>query len=96
MASKEEDTGTNEEFDKNLKAREEREKGKLTRDKIERFVASEEELKRFGYLLEVPEGQGGDIPNEVGEKKRCDRCRKEFVVKDPNDFNQVSSEHSIH
>lgn len=40
MASKEEDTGTNEEFEKNLKAREEREKGKLTRDKIERFVAS--------------------------------------------------------
>lgn len=54
----------------------------------EGFVHDEETLKRYGYLLKVPNGEGGDIPNEVGQTKSCDRCKLEFVVK--NDLSQVS------
>lgn len=90
-ASKDYETGTNEEFERKSKEREEREKGKLTKEKVESFVAKEEELKRFGYLLDVPEGEGGAIPNEVGQKRTCDRCKREFIVKNPDEFNQVGS-----
>lgn len=87
-ASKLNDTGTMEEYDSKVKEREEKEKGKLTRDRVEGFVHDEETLKRYGYLLKVPNGEGGDIPNEVGQTKSCDRCKLEFVVK--NDLSQVS------
>ncbi|GAA5961196.1 hypothetical protein JCM3765_001261 [Sporobolomyces pararoseus] len=86
-ASKMIDTGTMEEYDSKVKEREEKEKGKLTRDRVEGFVHDEETLKKFGYLLEVPEGEGGVIPNEVGQTKSCDRCKSEFVVK--NDLSQT-------
>lgn len=86
-ASRTVDTGTMEDYDANVKEREEKEKGKLTRARVEGFVHDEATLQKFGYLLNVPKGAGGDIPNEVGQKRECDRCKAEFVVKD--DLNQV-------
>ncbi|GAA5882690.1 hypothetical protein JCM16303_006546 [Sporobolomyces ruberrimus] len=80
-ASRSEDTGTMESFESTLKERQEKEKGELKKERVEGFVHDEETLRKFGYLLEVPEGEGGDIPNEVGQKRVCDRCKGEFVVK---------------
>ncbi|GAA5915383.1 uncharacterized protein JCM6883_006819 [Sporobolomyces salmoneus] len=86
-ASRVVDTGTMEEWDSKQKEREEKERGRLTRERVEDFVHDVETLRRFGYLLEVPEGEGGDIPNETGQKRECDRCKNEFVVKEELDQN---------
>jgi RNA exonuclease 1 len=80
-----------EDYDSKVKEREEKEKGRLTKERVKSFIHDEETLKRFGYLLEAPEGKGGDIPNEVGQKRTCDRCKLEYVVKDKGDLSQVSS-----
>lgn len=87
-ASRSEDTGTMESFESTLKERQEKEKGELKKERVEGFVHDEETLRKFGYLLEVPEGEGGDIPNEAGQKRVCDRCKGEFVVK--NELTHVS------
>lgn len=63
------------------KRREEEEKGRLTREKVERFVASKEVLAKFDYVVAVPEGEGGDRQTEEGNVRKCDRCGTEFVVK---------------
>ncbi|GAA6021902.1 hypothetical protein JCM11491_004786 [Sporobolomyces phaffii] len=81
-ASRPDETGTMDDFDRHARERAEREQGRLTRARVQGFVHDRATLDKFGYLLEVPAGRGGDIPNEVGQKRECDRCKSEFVVKD--------------
>ncbi|GAA5942194.1 uncharacterized protein JCM15063_002039 [Sporobolomyces koalae] len=81
-ASRIEETGTMEEYEANLKQLEDAEQGRLTRVRVREFVHSNEKLEKFGYMLDVPAGPGGDIPHEVGQKRNCDRCKGEFVVLD--------------
>ncbi|GAA5858116.1 hypothetical protein JCM1840_001049 [Sporobolomyces johnsonii] len=75
------DAGTIEdEAERSTKQAEEKE-GRLTRERVEQFVHNDETLAKFGYVLEVPDGLGGDKVTEVGSVRKCDRCGKEFTVK---------------
>ncbi|GAA5854104.1 hypothetical protein JCM8547_008228 [Rhodosporidiobolus lusitaniae] len=76
-----EETGTLEEEDERVKKGKEEEKGRLTRERCGKYVASREKLILFDYMLEVPKGPGGDKETEEGNVQNCDRCKKEFVVK---------------
>ncbi|BGP16917.1 hypothetical protein JCM10213_007362 [Rhodosporidiobolus nylandii] len=76
-----EETGTLEDEAARLAASAEEEKGRLTRARVGKFVHGREALRQFGYVLEVPEGPGGDRVTEEGNMRHCDRCNKEFVVK---------------
>jgi RNA exonuclease 1 len=76
-----EDTGTLEDEAEKLAKLAEEEKGRLTRKRVEKFVHDAEKLRVFDYMLEVPEGLGGDKETEVGGVRTCDRCKKEFLVK---------------
>ena len=42
---------------------------------------SVETMKRWEYVTEIPEGDGGSKPSEEGKVKTCERCSKPFVVK---------------
>ena len=64
-----------------MKRMEEAEKGRLTREKVARFVSSKETLAKFDYVVDVPAGMGGDQETEEGNVRKCDRCGTEFVVK---------------
>ncbi|GAA5973943.1 hypothetical protein JCM21900_006823 [Sporobolomyces salmonicolor] len=76
------DAGTIEdEAERSTKQAEEKE-GRLTRERVDKFLHDEETLAKFGYMLEVPDGLGGDNVTEVGNVRKCDRCGKEFTVKE--------------
>lgn len=36
---------------------------------------------RYGYIVDIPEGDGGSSPSEEGKVKECERCRNQFIVK---------------
>ncbi|KAH6915355.1 Rexo1 protein [Coprinopsis sp. MPI-PUGE-AT-0042] len=53
----------------------------LTRQLLEPLVHSVEELKTWGYIVEVPEGEGSREPSLEGQVTKCERCAKPFQVK---------------
>ncbi|SGY23982.1 BQ5605_C019g09000 [Microbotryum silenes-dioicae] len=74
------ETGTLEDDLARQKKREEEYKGRLTTDRVQKFIHDVETLRKFDYVVQVPEGAGGDRPTEEGNVRRCDRCGKEFKV----------------
>lgn len=57
------------------------EKGRLTRERVKGYVHSLETLKKFEYMVEVPEGRGGDEETQEGLVRKCDRCGVEWTVR---------------
>ncbi|KAF8591528.1 hypothetical protein K439DRAFT_904379 [Ramaria rubella] len=47
---------------------------------LEEVVLTREQMATWGYLLDVPEGPGGDKPSAEGEEMVCERCSQRFVV----------------
>ncbi|GAA5978000.1 hypothetical protein JCM11641_004354 [Rhodosporidiobolus odoratus] len=76
-----EDTGTLEDEVARQAKQAEEAKGRLTGERVSRFMHDREVLSRFGYLLEVPSGKGGERVTEEGNVKACDRCKRDYVVK---------------
>ncbi|RPD67194.1 ribonuclease H-like protein, partial [Lentinus tigrinus ALCF2SS1-6] len=54
---------------------------KLTAAQLEPYVLTLDELKQWGYIIEIPPGPGGDKPHEEGSIKTCERCTEKFMVK---------------
>lgn len=54
---------------------------KLTVSDLEPHVLSVEQMRTWGYIVEVPPGPGGDKPHEEGSVMTCERCTQKFVVK---------------
>ncbi|SCZ88630.1 BZ3500_MvSof-1268-A1-R1_Chr2-1g04535 [Microbotryum saponariae] len=74
------ETGTLEDDLARQKKREEEYRGRLTTDRVQKFIHDVETLRKFDYVVEVPEGAGGDRLTEEGNLRTCDRCGKEFKV----------------
>ncbi|QRV73177.1 exonuclease domain protein [Ceratobasidium sp. AG-Ba] len=55
----------------------------LKRAQIEHAVLSQEQLVKWGYLVEVPEGPGETRVSDEGEEATCERCQTLFVVRAP-------------
>ncbi|KAG9074076.1 RNA exonuclease 3 [Ceratobasidium sp. UAMH 11750] len=55
----------------------------LKRSQIEHAVLSREQLSRWGYLVEVPDGPGGTRVSDEGQEATCERCQTLFVVHGP-------------
>lgn len=47
-----------------------------------------EEMRRWGYVVEVPEGEGGTKPNDIGAVKTCERCGQHYLVKRPEEADE--------
>ena len=54
---------------------------KLSASQLEPYVLTMDEIKQWGYIVEVPPGPGGDRPHEEGSIKTCERCTEKFMVK---------------
>ncbi|KAI9001042.1 ribonuclease H-like protein [Trametes punicea] len=54
---------------------------RLTAAQLEPYVLSIDEMKKWGYVVEVPSGPGGDKPHEEGSVMTCERCNQKFKVK---------------
>lgn len=66
---------------------------RLTRDHLVPLLLSEDERRKLGYIIDVPDGPGGSKPSEVGNTMKCERCAQPYQVK-PQD--QVSEECEYH
>lgn len=74
------ETGTLEDDASRLAVLAEKEKGRLTRKRVEGFLPSVDVLRQFDYVTQVPDGVGGDKVSEDGNTRKCERCKREFVV----------------
>ncbi|KAI9063274.1 ribonuclease H-like protein [Trametes sanguinea] len=54
---------------------------RLTAAQLEPYVLTIDEMKKWGYITEVPSGVGGDKPHDEGSIMTCERCGQKFVVK---------------
>lgn len=53
----------------------------LSRDLLEPLVHSVDDLKTWGYFVDIPPGPGGDQPSLEEMTAKCDRCGQYFQVK---------------
>ncbi|KAI6035160.1 ribonuclease H-like protein [Pisolithus orientalis] len=57
---------------------------RLTRTVVQQLVMTLETMKNWGYITEVPPGEGGSKPDAKDQVKQCERCGQPFSVrKDP-------------
>ncbi|KAI0347258.1 ribonuclease H-like protein [Trametopsis cervina] len=54
---------------------------KLTTAHLEPYILTEDEMKTWDYVVEIPEGIGGEQPSEEGNVQKCERCNQPFQVK---------------
>ena len=59
-------------------------KSTVTRAQIQNVRLSPEQLVKWGYLVEVPEGPGGTRVSDEGKEATCERCQTLFVVRAPS------------
>ena len=62
---------------------------RLSRENLKPYIMSLDEMKTWGYITEIPDGDGGASPQQVGETKQCERCNQHFIVKSGTDFSQT-------
>ena len=53
----------------------------LSRELLDQLIHSVDELKAWGYFLDMPPGPGGDQPSLEETTAKCDRCAQYFLVK---------------
>ncbi|KAI0771596.1 ribonuclease H-like protein [Trametes elegans] len=54
---------------------------RLSAAQLEPYVLSKDDMRKWGYVVDVPAGPGGDKPHEEGSVMTCERCNQKFVVK---------------
>lgn len=54
---------------------------KLTTSHLASYVLTLEQMETWGYMTEIPEGEGGSRPSEEGATQKCERCAEPFLVK---------------
>ncbi|TDL29584.1 hypothetical protein BD410DRAFT_823665 [Rickenella mellea] len=57
----------------------------LTSDILSPYVLSREDMKAWGYIVQIPDGPGGDNPSDVGKVKTCERCKQEYRIQARDD-----------
>lgn len=80
-ASSHPSVGTEEEVISRAAALKTRKSLRVTRAHIEHLIVSREDLETWGFILDIPEGVGGDEPSLENKMAKCDRCGKGFHVK---------------
>lgn len=38
-------------------------------------------MRDWGYIVDIPAGEGGSEPNRVGHTVKCERCSQPYMVK---------------
>ena len=61
---------------------------RLTAGQLEPYLLTMDQMKQWGYVVEIPPGPGGNKPHEEGGIMTCERCTQKFVVKRRDDADQ--------
>jgi RNA exonuclease 1 len=75
------DIGTNEDVERKKAMAAQASKDRMTPARLKKFIMSREEMEKHDYVVEVPDGPGGDRPTEEGNAIECEKCGQSFVVK---------------
>lgn len=54
---------------------------RLTAGQLESYVMSLDQMRKWGYIVDIPESDGGSRPSEEDSVKTCERCSIGFKVK---------------
>lgn len=54
---------------------------RLSSDILQPLIHSVPDLEKWGYIVDVPPGVGGDLPSMEGRIVKCDRCVQYYLVK---------------
>ncbi|EEB98479.1 hypothetical protein MPER_02002, partial [Moniliophthora perniciosa FA553] len=54
---------------------------RLTRENLEPHIIPLLDLEKWGYIVKIPDGPGGDEPSKEGQMAKCERCGEPFMVK---------------
>lgn len=54
---------------------------RVTPAHLSSYIMSMEDMVKWGYVVEIPPGPGGDAPSEEGKVQTCERCRKPVQIK---------------
>ncbi|KAH8105875.1 Rexo1 protein [Cristinia sonorae] len=54
---------------------------RLAPSHLKPYILTLEQMNAFGYITEIPLGEGGSRPSEEGGIQKCERCRQQFQVK---------------
>ncbi|KAG5725008.1 RNA exonuclease 3 [Termitomyces sp. T112] len=73
--------GTEAELAARAEARKSRQALRLSRDNLEPYIMSKEDLESWGYFVEIPDAPGGIEPSLEGKLAKCERCAQPFLVK---------------
>jgi len=52
----------------------------LDRTRLEPLIMSQRDLENWGYMVDIPQGPGGDVPHMEGQVVKCERCSQPFQV----------------
>ncbi|KAG8696642.1 RNA exonuclease 3 [Ceratobasidium sp. 395] len=55
----------------------------VKRSQLEHAILSRDQLTKWGYLVEVPDGPGGTRVSDEGQEAHCERCQTLFIVHAP-------------
>lgn len=50
-------------------------------------MLSEDDMRKWEYILDIPEGPGGTKPSHEGHTMKCERCKQPYMVKGNNNNN---------
>ncbi|KAG7449108.1 ribonuclease H-like protein [Guyanagaster necrorhizus] len=53
---------------------------RLVRAHLEPHLLSLDTMRTWGYIVDIPEGEGGSEPSREGQTVVCERCREPFLV----------------
>ena len=73
--------GTNAEITKREEDKKKLESLRLTTTHLEPYIMTLEQMETWGYIVQIPEGEGGSRPSEEGYVQTCERCAEPFMVK---------------
>jgi len=54
---------------------------RLTTAHLRSYILSREDMATWGYVVDIPEGPGGDKPSEEGGVMKCERCKQPKQVR---------------
>ena len=54
---------------------------RLTTSHLKPYLLSREDMVTWGYVVDIPEGPGGDKPSEEGGVMKCERCKQPKQVR---------------
>ncbi|KAH0839877.1 ribonuclease H-like protein [Lanmaoa asiatica] len=72
--------GTDEDIAARAEARNKLGALRLTRSVLTHLLMTTDTMQQWGYVTEIPDGDGGSKPHAVGQTTKCERCGQQYMV----------------